>query len=56
MQSISGFFRRYSLLIAIFSALLGPAAPASAQDIVVVGNTRGDTDMIRSYFAGTSPA
>jgi outer membrane protein insertion porin family len=56
MQSISGFWKRQILPIAMLSALLGPVVPAFAQDIVVVGNTRGDADMIRSYFTGTSPA
>ncbi len=56
MQSIKGFWNRSYLMVAVLSAVLGFSTPSFAQDIVIVGNTRGDSDVIRSYFAGTSPA
>ena len=56
MQSIRGFLKRPSFVIAVFAAILAFTVPAFAEDIVVVGNTRGDAEMIRSYFAGSSPA
>lgn len=56
MQSIKGIWNRSYLMVAVLSAVLGFATPSSAQDIVIVGNARGDSDVIRSYFAGTSPA
>lgn len=56
MQFFSGIWKSSSLLIAVFALAISFAAPAQAQDIVVVGNTRGDAEMIRSYFTGTSPA
>jgi outer membrane protein insertion porin family len=56
MRSRSGISKRASFIIAVFAALLASAIPVFADNIVVVGNTRGDAEMIRSYFAGTSPA
>jgi outer membrane protein insertion porin family len=56
MQSIKGIWNRSYLMVAVLSAVLGFATPTVAQDLVIVGNTRGDSDVIRSYFAGTSPA
>lgn len=55
MQSIKGYWNRPYLMVAVLSAALNFTTPGLAQDIVVVGNTRGDSDVIRSYFAGTSP-
>jgi outer membrane protein insertion porin family len=55
MQSIEAFWKRSCLLAVVVAAVLGFAHPVFAEDIVVVGNTRGDADMIRSYFAGASP-
>jgi outer membrane protein insertion porin family len=56
MQSRSGISKRAPFIIALFAALLASTIPVLADNIVVVGNTRGDAEMIRSYFAGTSPA
>jgi len=56
MKSISGIRKPTTFLIAALAALFGLMAPSFAQEIVVVGNKRGDTEMIRSYFAGTSAA
>jgi outer membrane protein insertion porin family len=53
MQSIEAFWKR-SCVMAAMAVVLVLAPPAMADEIVVVGNTRGDADMIRSYFAGTS--
>lgn len=55
MRSIEAFRNRSYLLAAVVSAVLGFSLPSFAQDIVVVGNARGDSDVIRSYFSGTSP-
>jgi outer membrane protein insertion porin family len=55
MQSIEAFWKRSCLLAVVVAAVLGFSRPAFAEEIVVVGNTRGDADMIRSYFAGTGP-
>lgn len=54
MQSIEAFWKR-SCVLAAMAVVLALSPPAFAEDIVVVGNTRGDADMIRSYFAGASP-
>jgi outer membrane protein insertion porin family len=54
MRSTSGIWKSSSLLIAVFAALLAFAAPASAA-IVVEGNSRVDSETVRSYFTGTSP-
>lgn len=56
MQSKSGFSKRPSFVIAVLAALVAFTTPVLAENIVVVGNTRGDAEMIRSYFTGTSPA
>lgn len=45
-----------SLLIPVLAAVLGFSSPSFAEDIAVVGNARGDSDVIRSYFPGTSPS
>jgi outer membrane protein insertion porin family len=56
MRSRSGISKRTSFVIAAVAALLASTFPVFAESIAVVGNTRGDAEMIRSYFAGTSPA
>ena len=55
MLSTRAILKRPTFVMMILAALVGFAAPAAA-DIEVVGNTHGDADMIRSYFAGTSEA
>jgi outer membrane protein insertion porin family len=57
MPSHSAFPRRSCLVSAILvAALVGQTAPvAAAADIEVIGAGHADADMIRSYFAGTSP-
>ena len=55
MLSTRAILKRPTFVMIILAALVGFAAPAAA-DIEVVGNTHGDSDMIRSYFAGTSEA
>lgn len=54
MHSISGIWKSSSLLIALIAAILTFSAPASAS-IIVQGNTRADSETIRSYFTGSSP-
>jgi outer membrane protein insertion porin family len=54
MRSTSGIWKSSSLLIAVFAALLAFSAPASAA-IVVEGNSRVDSETVRSFFTGTSP-
>jgi outer membrane protein insertion porin family len=54
MQSISGIWKSSSLVVAAFAAVLAFSAPASAE--IVVQGDRADTETIRSYFTGTSPA
>lgn len=54
MQSIEAFWKR-SCVLAAMAVVLVLSPPAFAEEIVVVGNTRGDAEMIRSYFSGTSP-
>ncbi|MBI1867003.1 MAG: outer membrane protein assembly factor BamA [Methylocystis sp.] len=56
MQSIGSFWKRASLMMAVLVVAVGYSAFAFAQAIDVVGNTRGDSDMIRSYFTGTGAA
>jgi outer membrane protein insertion porin family len=49
-----GFRPNRFLLAAVFFALLGALSPAAfAQNISVSGNSRIDTETIRSYFKGT---
>ena len=55
MLSSRAILKRPTFVMMILAALVGFAAPAAA-DIEVVGNTHGDADAIRSYFAGTSEA
>ncbi|HEY8139190.1 MAG TPA: hypothetical protein VIF61_15215, partial [Methylocystis sp.] len=55
MLSTRAILKRPTFVMMILAALVGFAAPAAA-DIEVVGNTHGDADAIRSYFAGTSEA
>lgn len=53
------FFQSHLFRLFLLLAVLAPvfiAAPASAQPIAVEGNQRVDSETIRSYFAGTSPA
>ncbi len=56
MLSNRPFSKRPSFAIAFLAMTLGLVAPARAADIEVVGDTHGEADMIRSYFAGTSDA
>ena len=52
MQFIRGFVARL-LLVTVFAVMTaGLITPASAETITVVGNSRVDTDTIRSYFEG----
>src|SRR5208337_3467794 len=55
MLSTRAILKRPTFVMMILAALVGFAAPAAA-DIEVVGNTHGDADAIRAYFAGTSEA
>ncbi|HWG03415.1 MAG TPA: outer membrane protein assembly factor BamA, partial [Beijerinckiaceae bacterium] len=57
MQFIKGLSIRLALALFVFASLSSfvPAAFAQAQNVVVEGNSRVDTETIRSYFAGTSP-
>ncbi len=54
MHSISGIWKSSSLLVATIVATMLFAVPASA-DIIVQG-ARADSETIRSYFTGSSPA
>lgn len=54
MQSISGIWKSSSLLVAALAALLTFSAPVSAA-IIVEGNTRVDSETVRSFFTGSSP-
>jgi outer membrane protein insertion porin family len=54
MQSISGIWKSSSLLVAVFAALFLLSAPVSAA-IVVEGNSRVDSETVRSFFTGSSP-
>ncbi len=57
MKPMIGKLKHTPFILAVFALLIGFAAPAfAAPEVVVVGNTRGDSEMIRSYFSGTSPA
>jgi len=56
MTSNSGHWKTASFLIAALAASFALIGPVAADEIVVQGNRRGDAEMIRSYFAGSSAA
>ena len=56
MRLARGILKKAAILSLSFAALLGAAQLASAEDIAVQGNSRIDSDTIRSYFSGTDSA
>lgn len=55
MQSTKSVFSGLARLAAVLT-VIGFSSPSLGAEIVVVGNTRTDSDVVRSYFSGTSPA
>jgi outer membrane protein insertion porin family len=49
---IRGFLNRLALAVVVAAGLAGSVSVAFAQNVVVHGNRRVDTDTVRSYFAG----
>ena len=55
MQFIKGLSIRLAMALIVVASLSSFVPAASAQTVVVEGNTRTDTETISSYFHGTSP-
>jgi outer membrane protein insertion porin family len=49
---IRGFLNRLALAVVVAAGLAGSVSVAFAQNVVVHGNRRVDTDTVRSYFTG----
>ncbi|MBV9065386.1 MAG: outer membrane protein assembly factor BamA, partial [Methylobacteriaceae bacterium] len=49
---IRGFLNRLALAVVVAAGLAGSVSMAFAQNVVVHGNRRVDTDTVRSYFVG----
>jgi outer membrane protein insertion porin family len=49
---IRGFLNRLALAVVIAAGVAGSVSVAFAQSVVVHGNRRVDTDIVRSYFTG----
>ncbi|MEA2923128.1 MAG: hypothetical protein QOD25_250, partial [Alphaproteobacteria bacterium] len=47
---IRGFLNRLALAVVVAAGLAGSVSVAFAQNVVVHGNRRVDTDTVRSYF------
>ena len=56
MRLFRGIFSRVAILAVCLTALAGHLSPAIADEVTVEGNSRVDSDTIRSYFTGTSAA
>ncbi|MEA2758209.1 MAG: outer membrane protein insertion porin family [Methylobacteriaceae bacterium] len=50
---IRGFLNRLALVVVVAAGLAGSVSVAFAQNVVVHGNRRVDTDTVRSYFTGS---
>jgi outer membrane protein insertion porin family len=50
---IRGFLNRLALAVVVAAGVAGTVSMAFAQNVVVHGNRRVDTDTVRSYFTGT---
>ena len=55
MQFIKGLSIRLAMAVIVVASLSSFVPAASAQTVVVEGNTRTDTETISSYFHGSSP-
>ena len=54
MRFFAGLLNRLVFAAVLVAGLAALSAPASAQNVVVQGNRRVDTETIRSYFTGTT--
>jgi outer membrane protein insertion porin family len=50
---IRGFLNRLALAVVVAAGLVGSVSVAFAQNVVVHGNRRVDSDTVRSYFTGS---